>query len=181
MSRYDQLAGTEELNRDPDLLRPYNTAADHALDVLDQTKNHVLTDELKVIRKHVEKAEQAWGRVVAQQRAKKEELVSPRKKRVKRQRSEPDPMVLVTQMYAEDLPPNSVILLQNIREIKASYAYQLKASFGFAVAFRDLCMIKAHASKGGIAPIVRSFDEAKSIPASYTRAVTRVGGADRSI
>ena len=179
MSQYDQLVGVEELNKDADLRQPYKTAADHALDVFSQTGNRVLTNEMDAIRAHVNKAEQAWGRVVAAQRAQKEDLTSPRKKRVKRQRSEPDPMLRVAQMYAEDLPPNSVILFQNIREIKASYAYELKPSFGFAVAFRDLCVIKAHASKGGIAPIVRSFDEAKSIPAAYTRALTRVGGVDR--
>jgi len=179
MSQYDQLAGVEELNRDPDLVQPYKTVSEHALKVFDETKNRVLTNEMDAIRAHVNKAEKAWGKVVAAQRSKKEALATPRKKRVKR--SEPDPMVRVAQMYAEDLPPGEVIFFQNIREIKASYAYRLTPSFGFAVAFQDLCVIKAQASKGGIAPIVRSFDEAKSIPSAYTRALTRVGGVDRFV
>ncbi|RDB19363.1 putative RNA-dependent RNA polymerase SHL2 [Hypsizygus marmoreus] len=176
---YDNLAAdcddSKDL-KDPDLLRPYDVATERSRMLFNQPvepgQKHMLTNEMSKIRKHVEKAKDAFVEAAAMKRGIQDDPFSPtKKKKVKKQRDQNDPMLLAAHLYSQDI--KDVFLFQNVSDIKASYAYHLNPNFAFSVAFRDLCLIKAHAAPGGVAPSIRSFDEAKSIPSTYVRAMAR--------
>ncbi|GLB43650.1 putative RNA-dependent RNA polymerase [Lyophyllum shimeji] len=169
--------------KDGDLIQPYETINDHALRYYENHTNEhrrLLTDELVRIRAVVEVARDAYSDALSRLGAAKEKADqsgSPTKKTSKKKsQREADPFLRASKLFDQDVP--DVFLIQNIREIKASYAYTLYPPFAFSVAFRDLCVIKAQASAGGIAPIIRSFDQAKTIPSTYIKAVARLT-ADR--
>lgn len=165
---YDDIPGEGADAKDADLKRPYTIAAEHALRVYQSSKSRILTDEMARIRDPVDNAYQAYCNALDQ--ANREEAKRFSKKKPKKKGS--DPMLLAAHLYAEEV--TEVILIQNVKEIKASYAYHCSPAFAFSVAFQDLCLIKAQAAPGGVAPSIRSFDEAKSIPSTYTRAMARL-------
>ncbi|KAG6860856.1 hypothetical protein C0995_006720 [Termitomyces sp. Mi166 len=174
---YDELKRATRDVEDKILLRPYNSAADRANELYRQSSipgHSTLCDELKRIRECVDEARvehiKVLGKLVA-------ESESPTKKKPKKtQQRKPDPMARVYELY--DRQVKDIVFFQNVDEIKASYAYQCNSRFGFEVAFRELCVMKAKASSDGIAPTVRSFDEAKVIPSNYIRVVARLSASD---
>ncbi|KAG5643296.1 hypothetical protein DXG03_001223 [Asterophora parasitica] len=180
---YDQQAHLLEGDRrrevkDKHLTAPLTSADNHAkrVSVSAPAHSHILLGELDRIRAVVDaarKAHQDESRRLARA-ANSSNFASPKKKQ-KRARTprETDAMAEASRIFAQDV--DDVLFFLNVQEIKASYAYQIDSKFAFHVAFRDLCLIKAQASDRGIAPVTRSFDEAKSIPAGYVKAITRIG------
>ncbi|KAF8971781.1 RNA dependent RNA polymerase-domain-containing protein [Flammula alnicola] len=162
---------------DIDLRRPYDAAMDYALQAW-KLKMPAFNDEMQRIRKHVEVAKELFGVACAASRSSSE---SPSKSRARRKQWVPkadqeDLMLACARAYAK--PLDNIILTRDIERVKASYAYVLsrdrgsdRESFAFAVAFQELCHIKAMASGGGHAPSLRIFDEGKSFSSSFLRAL----------
>ncbi|KAG6878945.1 hypothetical protein C0992_006382 [Termitomyces sp. T32_za158] len=180
LREYDELKEATQDLRENVLLDPYNSAANRVNQLVDQSKKpghselcSTLNEELKSIRKCVDEAHLAHKRVLAE--LMHAESASPSKKSTSKAKTfkkrKSDPMARVYELY--DRQVKDVFFFQNVNDIKASFAYQLSSRFGFDVAFRELCTMKAKASPYGIAPTTRSFDEAKAIPSTYVRAVTR--------
>jgi hypothetical protein len=163
LQEYDSIG--QDDRQDKDLMAPYSKFSEFALEAYDKGKVTIYTDQLGLVRNHVAKARQAFNEACQKSRD-----GSPEKKQ-KRRKDQKDPMLVVAHMFAEAV--EGVFLIPNIDEVKASYAYHVSPVFAFAVAFRDLCLIKARASPGGIAPSIRAFDEAKTVSTSFLRAVTR--------
>lgn len=154
-------------NPDSDLEAPYNTAAAHALEVFTVTKKKDFTDELALIRKHVDHAKKSFDTATFR----KEHQPSPKSKRGLQIKSDQDVTLKAAQEYAD--PIKNILLIRNVEEVKASYACMLNINFAFSVAFNQLCLIKAVAASEGIAPSRRIFDEGKTFNPSFLRALPR--------
>ncbi|KAF5385050.1 hypothetical protein D9615_001000 [Tricholomella constricta] len=157
--------------KDEDLLRPYRAALDLVKRVSNTPQGQTLIVELNRIKAVVDEAKQAH-QTEKVRLGKARNQASPKKKQKKDFPRETDGMLEASRLFNEDV--ESIVFFQNVREIKASYAYDLDSNFAFCVAFRDLCAIKARSSPGGLAPVTRAFDEAKSIPSGYVKAMARV-------
>ncbi|KAH0591428.1 hypothetical protein H2248_001505 [Termitomyces sp. 'cryptogamus'] len=181
LCEYDKMEGATQVAGDKVLLQPYDLAANRAMELYGQSKNPgrlTLCEELKRIRDCVDKAHNAYQEVMTKL-ARESESASPKKKTTSKSRKiqrKTDPMAHVYELY--NCQVEDVFFFQNVDEIKASYAYKRKHRFGFDVAFRELCTMKAKASIHGIAPTIRSFDEAKAITSTYVRAATRLSAPD---
>ena len=163
LQAYDMMK--REYPPDKDLLAPYEKFADYALNAYSKHKLQIFQEQLAHVREHVDKARTAYE--LACYRSRED---SPEKKKKKRSKEQKDSMLLASHLFSQQVAETD--LIPNIDEVKASYAYKSSPTFGFTVAFRELCLIKAKAS--GIAPIVRLFDEAKSLSSKYIRAVVRM-------
>jgi hypothetical protein len=153
---------------DNDLAAPYKAAVDHALQVLTVTKSKDFTDELEMIRKHVDRAKKTFDTATF----KKERQPSVKSRKGFRIKSDQEDVTLkASREYAD--PIENILLIRNVEEVKASYAYRLNFNFAFSVAFSQLCLIKACASPGGITPSLRIFDEGKTLTPSFLRALPR--------
>ncbi|KAG5340191.1 hypothetical protein C0989_002655 [Termitomyces sp. Mn162] len=181
LCEYDKMEGATQVAGDKVLLQPYDLAANRAMELYGQSKNPgrlTLCEELKRIRDCVDKAHNAYQEVMTKL-ARESGSASPKKKTTSKSRKiqrKTDPMAHVYELY--NCQVEDVFFFQNVDEIKASYAYKRKHRFGFDVAFRELCTMKAKASIHGIAPTIRSFDEAKAITSTYVRAATRLSAPD---
>lgn len=169
LEQYDKI-GQDADRPDKDLKAPYSTFSEFALDAYTKGNFSGFSDQLKLVRDHVMKAREAFN-----EGCRKSREGSPKKKQ-KRPKDQKDPMLVASQMFAEAV--DGVFSIPNIDEVKASYAYHESPTFAFAVAFRELCLIKARASPGGIAPSIRAFDESKTVLTSYLRAVVGADPAD---
>lgn len=199
LSEYDTLpAGWQAkmFNNDPDLLRPYKEAKKAVLAIkewsmgralssgtpLDSSIGDLYQDELTLLEKHVCEAQKEYQTMYINLSRTSSTLSptkrSPKKKSTLPTKGQDDKNYLVARKFAEGVGP--LLTIPNLDEVKASYAYSLTANFGYAVAFKDLCLLKARSSKGGIAPSTRIFDEAKKIPASYMRAMKVVRNNDET-
>ncbi|KAG6830093.1 hypothetical protein H0H92_002266 [Tricholoma furcatifolium] len=177
LSEYNRLLGDNNAdNADQDLLRPYNLAASRAEQTnLDISLRQILQAELKQIRDFVDAVYLDYTTMMSRLRKDTESSKKPASK--SKEHGKADALKApIHELY--NRPVKDVIFLQNVEELKASYAYQYKPWFAFEVAFSTLCTLKAKASSSGLAPITRSFDEAKSIPSVYVRAVARLSDSD---
>lgn len=153
---------------DNDLAAPYKAAADHALKVYTVTKKRDFTDELALIRKHVDNAKKTYDTAISR----KDRQPSPKSQKGLRIKSDQEDVTLkAAREYAD--PIKNILLIRNVEEVKASYAYIIKSSFAFSVAFNELCLIKVRASAEGFAPSLRIFDEGKSFTPAFLRALPR--------
>ncbi|TFK42152.1 RNA dependent RNA polymerase-domain-containing protein [Crucibulum laeve] len=176
LSRYKSADSSITPRRDKHLEKPYEVAQAHALKAY-QNGFKTFTNELSKIRDYVDEVYEKWLIVCRQEKVRKEAnaaQASPKKKQqyqVKTTRD--DPMLAVTEMFAK--PISDIFLLPNVEELKASYAYcsHPNSPFPFNVAFRELCVMKARSSNGGIAPSIRIFDEVKAISASRLVALNK--------
>jgi hypothetical protein len=159
LQEYDNM-GQENDRPDKDLKAPYNKFFDFALNAREEGKYSAFLDQLQLVRARVSEVRQDYNNA-----CKKSSERSPGNK--KRRTGQKDMMLAVCHKYAKAV--EGVFLIQNIDEVKASYAYHESPNFAFTVAFRELCLIKARVR--GIAPSTRAFDEAKTVSASYLRAV----------
>ena len=164
LQEYDNIGQSVD-RLDKDLKAPYDNCANFVLNAY-ENGFPIFTEQLGLVRKHVEKAQEAYKKASGKSKER-----SPQKK-PKRRQDQKDPMANASRMFAEEV--ENVNLIPNIKEVKASYAYHLAPKFAFEMAFQDLCLIKARASPGGIAPSTRNFDEAKTVSSKYLRAVARV-------
>jgi RNA-dependent RNA polymerase len=80
----------------------------------------------------------------------------------------------IARQFVEGPPGCAAFLTPDLTAIKASRAYALSASFGFAMAYRDLCTIKAMASEH--VPTARTFAETMSIAPSFLRVLGENSG-----
>ena len=170
---YHREAGSgidEYFHPDKDLLAPYNAAGDHANKVFSDTKKKEFTDEMSLIRQHVNRAKKTFDMATA---ASRKEKTSPKsKKKGFRIQSDQDDVTLdAAREYAD--PIENIYLIRDVEAVKASYAYRVNSNFAFSVAFNQLCLIKACAAADGIAPSRRIFDEGKSFTPSFLRALPR--------
>ncbi|KAF9469499.1 RNA dependent RNA polymerase-domain-containing protein, partial [Collybia nuda] len=171
LRQYDEISGIKNFTAaDLDLKTPFNLASDHARKVSQELKINAFSEELSLIKKHVEAAFDAFKTACA-----KSDNPSPQKQRNKPRREKKDSMLVAAQLYARDIP--GVLLIRNVEEVKASYAYHLSSgTFAFNVAFRQICDIKAHADPRGVAPSIRPFDEAKAITSQFQKFLKRNDG-----
>lgn len=169
--RYQTKKPAKDNNQDKDLRRPYDDAVNYAIRAQYSVhKFKGFTDEFSIIREHVSAAKRLFDSACAQSASKRDKQ-SPIKggKMFKKAKSE-DAMLACAKAYAQ--PIDDIILLApNLKQIKASYAYCESPNFAFTVAFQELCGIKAMASLGGHAPSLRIFDDAKSMSASFLKAL----------
>lgn len=171
LKEYDDGAQHQERS-DSDLARPYDLASTYAQAASDNDQIPHFMDELALIKKHVDQAYEEWiDACHALKREKGKEDLMDKKPKPKKKKGE-DVMLRASQIYAEDV--GGVRLTPNVGELKASYAYKRSSSFGFSVAFQELCLIKAKASSGGIAPTIRLFDEVKIVSSSCLRVLAKV-------
>jgi hypothetical protein len=156
---------------DHDLSSPYDAAANHANEVFRVTNKSDWANELALIRKHVDLAQKAWTKATAKNLKAAEHPSPSTSKKSSRIKSDQEDLTLnAARQYAD--PIKDILLTRNVEEVKASFAYRSNRNFAFSVAFNQLCVIKARASSEGIAPSLRSFDEGKSLTASFLRTLT---------
>lgn len=170
--RYDQPCGGPDKHKDVpldfDLLEPYNDAQNRLdTSTLPPEIRQFAQLELRRITDHVDAAHTKWVQACKikdkdQSSAWGSSTSAPKKGKKSRIQQEKDDLMLAAAAFFSK-PVPGVVLTSNVEQIKASYAYQKNANFGFSVAFKGLCDIKAEASAGGRAPIVRLMDEVKSI------------------
>lgn len=136
----------------------------HAIEVFKRKNKRDFTDELDLIRKHVDLANITFKKAISK---KDQDSPSKSKKGFQIKSDQEDLTLKAAREYAE--PIENILLTRNVEEVKASYAYRLNINFAFSVAFNELCLIKARASPEGIAPSLRIFDEGKSFTPSFLR------------
>ncbi|KAK0224738.1 RNA dependent RNA polymerase-domain-containing protein [Armillaria nabsnona] len=161
--------------RDADLIKPLQDikrriAAGDANGPDHQTACRVLAKELELVEEHVLRVNSAyksipWHSISAS---------TGKSKKVKGVQKE-DPTRKVAAMYASEVPGIILMSDREVTRLKASFAYKEMSrhneNFAFAVAFKDLCDIKASESSDGAAAVTRALDEMKSIPASARKLV----------
>lgn len=171
LKRYESIEA--KASQDKDLSLPYDTAIDYSHKAFDRGVD-IFSKEIKNIRDHVDAAHKMWAKAVSSSKGAQESPTKPAKntKRKSSKKTDGDDVSLASaRAYAQ--PLEDLCLTPNLEEVKASYAYKISQSFGFSVAFQELCRIKARASPGGHAPNLRIFDEAKSFSSSFLRALNR--------
>ena len=151
---FDKLE-VDDSNCDWALLQPYEDAVHKASDV------PILSSELKAIEDHVSRLYDPWKGVCGLLR---EASVSGQGWRRSTRENQLSNLV---KQFADEVP--GICVLSNANEIKASYAYKMSLKFGFSMAYRELCAIKARSEVQG--PITRSLLETMKIPSSSLRAL----------
>lgn len=126
-------------------------------------------DEKVRIERHVQAAYEEYLKTMKVYMSNKNSPTSPIKSGKKRKEKQDDLMLQCAKMFAEVIP--EIDLIQNVEEVKASCAYAKNPKFAFHVAFRRLCLIKAESKPGGLAPSLRTFDEAKKVSSSFLKAL----------
>jgi hypothetical protein len=155
--------------RDPELTKPYKDATEYANRMFLECKFTQFRDEMTLIRKHVDMVHNEW--LIETRNATR----SKQKSKSKRGASSANTDVSKKAAMLFASPIEGVEAIQNVKEVLASFAhdgYPL-SPFAFQVAFRQLCEIKARATRGGIAPCITEIDEMKTIPASSIRAMEK--------
>ncbi|KAG2045047.1 RNA dependent RNA polymerase-domain-containing protein [Suillus americanus] len=152
------------LDRDAHLTSPYTSASYRATQAV-----HVgfqgLQANLTVAKKHVDKAYQDWLRAIAMQKSASSSGRSSDPKEQQIQKA--------VQYFARRPSFQDVLFFseEELKSIMASYAYTLSQSFGFSVAFTELCAIKARV-RGGVL-FEDKFAQVMNIPNNVLRALTQ--------
>ncbi|KAF8633592.1 hypothetical protein AX15_001385 [Amanita polypyramis BW_CC] len=160
---YDQRKARDVLK---DLKQPWEKAREMAEHFERDRHDAVFREDLQAIVSHVGQVHKEWLSA-CQRNEEKTEKARQKKKQRRSHKAREDAMLNVTRIYKQG--PN-VAFLQNVDELKASYACQLSINFALAVAFNKVCEIKAKASSDGYAPSTRIFDELKNMGPSLLRA-----------
>jgi len=168
LERYKALAPADWEADDETLRRPFELAGQTA-DKCHQRGFAEYRKELNAIVALVDEAYGLYSKAWRDYFDKKEQesQVKEKKSKVRKEKKE-DVILESARKFAE--PIHGLELIQNVEEIKASYAYVKKPKFAFQVAFRELCLLKAKSMPGGFVPSLLMFDEAKKINGSYMRA-----------
>ena len=161
LARYDE--ASKFIVPDSDLLNPWKLAKARARHPdLSELIRERLSDELRRLEDHVDRALKQYKQVVSRQSSTEEDGKSGQVKKAverQRQRDKNKAYALALQTFTSDVP--GILLLTDVNRIKASYAYHKCQPFAFNVASQELCCIKADA-QGGTAAI-RVFDQVKTI------------------
>lgn len=142
-----------EFQPDADLLRPYQEVETKTKASAEWSKHYKL--ELQAIERHVDEAWLTYRQIFALSNDKVKRAVT---------------VLLAQQKFAQPISQIELMTTNQIDLVKASYAYKTKEEFGFEVAFSTLCEIKARATRDGMAPNCRIFDELKTISGAASRA-----------
>lgn len=162
----DMYRGDRDYRKDRDLMRPFQEAQIRAERMKDQGDSEA-AEELKLVTTHVHEVYKAYGKFWVSYRSSESHK--------KTQDSFKNSESLTTQFARQftESPPTFVI--GDVRSIKASYAYtKFSAPFAFAVAYHDLCAIKATAL--GDVPTSRLIAETMDIRSSFLRVLDRNSG-----
>ena len=169
LQAYDKLADGLDSRADQDLMRPFNEAQARAEEMKAQQFNK-FSDELEIVKAHVREVrvdyQKFWG-------SSPRKASSSRTKKKGNHKEVDGAAADIARKFAEG-PSNHTFVTQNLAAIKASYAYSLSATFGFSMAYRDLCTIKAYSSQH--VPTARSFAETMSIAPSFLRILGQNSG-----
>ena len=163
-------------SKDKHLLRPYQGISEKLSEMRSLPRVKVddflveARRELGAIEEHVKVMKLEWANIF---RSKDREPA--KKKGSKPSKSSQDRAIDVLQRkFASGPDVPHIALLGDVPEICASYAYSLcppnNAKFAFAVAFKELCNIKAREQGGTI--LHHEFAELMSIPKSTVRALS---------
>jgi len=163
-------------SKDKHLLRPYQRISEKLSEMrsLPQVKvDDFLAEarrELGAIEEHVKAMKLEWANIF-----RSKERGPAKRKGSKPSKSSQDRAIDVLQRkFASGPDVPHIALLGDVPEIRASYAYSLcqpnNAKFAFAVAFKELCNIKAREQGGSI--LDREFAELMSIPKSTVRTLS---------
>ncbi|KAK2462852.1 hypothetical protein APHAL10511_005050 [Amanita phalloides] len=159
---YDKIKAKDMLE---DLKRPWDDAFALARRFEGERNDAVFREEMRMIMDHVNNAYQEWLSVC---RKRKEKTKLRHKKNRKSREAGEDIMLNVARMYKEG---PDVCFLQNVEQLKASYACALNVQFALTVAFGAVCDMKVRASADGYASSTRIFDEMKTMSLSSLRAL----------
>ncbi|KAF9011305.1 RNA dependent RNA polymerase-domain-containing protein [Cyathus striatus] len=157
--RLSNLKQPSLIDDDKDIKKPYDTFMELARSALDVHKFKGFYNEFDLIKQRVKAAFEFSCNSV--------------KKKVKQSKKSDDFMVAAAREFNAEI--HGITLITNVKELKASYAYQLSRSFAFTVAFNELCAIKARCSPGGMVASCRIYDELKTISSSSLRALAKSG------
>jgi hypothetical protein len=163
--------------KDKHLLRPYQGISEKLSEMrsLPQVKvDDFLVEarrELGAIEEHVKAMKLEWANIFRSTK----EREPAKKKGSKPSKSSQDRAIDVLQRkFASGPDVPHIALLGDVSEIRASYAYSLcppnNPKFAFAVAFKELCKIKAREQGGTI--LHHEFAELMSIPKSTVRTLS---------
>jgi len=135
---------------DKDLTKPYEVAKGKARGLANRFP--ILDEEINAIEGHVRRIREAWNACVMSRTTRQKEQLHELSKK-----------------FAEEV--EGISITSNPEELKASYAYILGSKFGFSVAFRELCAIKARAQGQG--PVTQQLLETMKTPLSSLRALAQ--------
>jgi len=162
--KYDKPAMESFNSQDQHLLRPYQRILEKLSEMRSLPRVNVndflgeARRELGAIEKHVEDMKLEWARIFKAQQ----------------KRGQNHAIDLLQRKFASGPDVAHLALLGDVPEIRASYAYSLckpiNPKFAFAVAFKELCGIKAREVGG--TTLDREFAELMSIPKSTVRALS---------
>ena len=157
MDKYSNLQ-TDEWARDKALCKPFLNAMKIAKKYSDRGFKE-FGAELERIKDHVDEAYKLF---------RPNDCGAPSEQARKKKQNEL--MLQCAKLFAE--PVAGIEFITNENELKASYAHMTGSiSFGFQVAFRRLCLLKAESMPGGLVACTRFFDEAKKISPSFLKAL----------
>ncbi|OAX39662.1 hypothetical protein K503DRAFT_716030 [Rhizopogon vinicolor AM-OR11-026] len=168
LKRYSTMRNsTHGAGRDAHLTSPYFCASRRAKEVSQASGFQGLESNLSVIRHHVKKAHDEWHGAIAMTKStsKAKGAVDPRDQRIQG----------AVQSFAQrpSFPLAEVLLLseEELRSVKASYAYVLSPAFAFSVAFAELCAMKARVQNAIL--FADRFAEVMNIPTNILRALSQ--------
>jgi hypothetical protein len=155
---------TRRADLDNHLTSPYLSASRRATQAA-QAGVHLLQSTLTVVKHHVQKAHEDWKGAIAMPKStsKVKGDADPRGHRIQE----------AVKYFAQRPSPLELLLLseEELRTIMASYAYFLSPTFGFSVAFAELCATKARAQ--GAVLFANRFAEVMNIPTNVLRALSQ--------
>ncbi|KAL0952028.1 hypothetical protein HGRIS_008673 [Hohenbuehelia grisea] len=161
-------------SNDADVILPYdqiNAYAHEKVSAKDDTVyvRALWQKELALLRTHVQNCLVKWS----------ESFSDPAPATTRNKKGKPlpkpkdDPVQLLATEFSSFPAEIQTLKFCDVKELAASFAYRFKPQFALAMAFREVCTVKAQAASGGIAPSARKFDLAKSISSSLHRALGR--------
>jgi RNA-dependent RNA polymerase len=167
---FDNLKNHFDARVDHDLIQPF-TEAETRANKLKEQNCHKFSDELEAVVAHVEEVRLIYNKFWAL----RDKLSNSTKKGGNRKEVDAG-LANIARIFAEGPADFHTFMTPNLAAIKAAYAYQLStnSAFGFSMAYRDLCTIKAIASQH--IPTTRLFAEAMSIGSSFLRVLGENSG-----
>jgi hypothetical protein len=161
LKQYSVLRSSSTNTSDHDLTSPYFSASRRAT-LASHAGFHILQDNLSAVKVHVQRAHGVWLAAVTLQ------------KKASEGRGSSDPKSQAVQKSVQYFARRPEVLFfsdEDLKIIMASYAYNLNSSFGFSVAFTELCAIKARAQ--GAVLFADKFAEVMCIPSNILRALSQ--------
>jgi RNA-dependent RNA polymerase len=169
LQAYDRHFTSLDQRLDNDLMKPLISATERAKQMKEQ-KYPKFSEELAAVVAHVKDVQTLYQKFWATPR----KPLKTRSTKGSNRRELDTAAADIARQFVEGPPGCATFLTPNLTAIKASLAYSYSASFGFAMAYRDLCTIKAMASEH--VPTARTFAETMSIAPSFLRVLGENSG-----